>query len=134
MDARELRIGNLVKSLKDTRGRKSDGTEEVLSIRWHSINSWQDMGASSSTSEEDIEGIPLTEEWLLKFGFEKTDLKPYKDQLAWVIGVDAARFIWSANRIFKPFPDGFICVCNHCEYVHQLQNYYFASENTELKY
>jgi len=77
--------------------------------------------------------IPLTEEWLLKARFEETDLKPYRDQKAWVIGVDGERLIWSAGKIFKPLPNGFICVCKNCEHVHQLQNYYSASENKELE-
>jgi hypothetical protein len=66
--------------------------------------------------------IPLTEEWFVKFGFNKnitSDIYPtfskqmvnWNDGILYIIGY------------------GFM---NHIQYVHQLQNLYFALTNEEL--
>jgi len=66
--------------------------------------------------------IPLTEEWLLKFGFEK------------IITFDVFPTFFR-NKI--NVNDGIVYVCgcgflNHIKYVHQLQNLYFDLNNEEL--
>lgn len=78
---------------------------------------------------DEIEPIPLTEEWLLKFGFEKTkhdfyDLKIPK-------GVSAKL---TMNNSFNSFQ---VCQSGYgfnveLNYVHQLQNLYFALVGKEL--
>lgn len=70
------------------------------------------------------EPIPLTEEWLLKFGFRPLDNKN------WHLGKIK---VWSgATRIYFQFntPDDIDDV--EIEYVHQLQNLYFALTGEEL--
>jgi hypothetical protein len=69
--------------------------------------------------------IPLTEEWLLKFGFVKTPLTYDKDKLCISIrGVqyDKGRTYFNSWTILEHQP----------EYVHQLQNLYFALTGEEL--
>jgi hypothetical protein len=72
----------------------------------------------------DFEPIPLTEEWLLKFGFEWKNHGLHKDN--WVIrqfGGDWTIFLSNEKYNFD------IKLC----YVHQLQNLYFALTGEELK-
>lgn len=75
-----------------------------------------------------IAPIPLTEEWLLKFGFENDyDGCP-------TLNHKASRFQYSINSkelLYQQTPhndwSGF-----PCQYVHQLQNLYFALTGEEL--
>jgi len=66
---------------------------------------------------EFLQPIPLTEEWLLKFGFEKTSSNFYKKN-----SID----IQSENDYFL----GLVGMKH--QYVHQLQNFYFAFYGEEL--
>jgi hypothetical protein len=76
--------------------------------------------------------IPLTDEWLLRFGFEKRDF-PFNQR--WVFndfkiehqGINFAYVLWSQSA---PHLTQFI---GHCQYVHQLQNLYFALTGQELE-
>jgi hypothetical protein len=66
--------------------------------------------------------IPLTEEWLVRFGFEKhktTDI--YPTYAKGLINVNDG-VVWVVNN-------GFL---NHIKHVHQLQNLYFALTGREL--
>lgn len=72
--------------------------------------------------------IPLTEEWLIKFGFEKDneykyfvkEIKTYKEFIL--------DFSTQSNSWFLCDTD----VDTDIKYVHQLQNLYFALTNKEL--
>ena len=69
-----------------------------------------------------IKPIALTEEWLLKFGFEK-------DRNGYFLGI--LSFSITKNNKFM------ICINDSpiqtiCNYVHQLQNLYFALTGEEL--
>ncbi len=100
MEAKELRIGNWV-------------TENGRLIHIH-----DGFGIDHAYN---FEPIPLTEDWLLKFGFELKNwgikvwyLKGFEiDQNFYLKGID-----WGVR--FK--------------YVHQLQNLYFALTNEELEF
>ena len=113
MQANELRINNLiavkgfcVKVSKETFKHIEDG--KVL----------------------EAEPIPLTEEWLIKFGFEKS-IDEY-----WTI--DGSSLWWllskSKNVGIKLMDNEVFGVMNRykIEYVHQLQNLYFALTGKEL--
>ena len=85
------------------------------------------------------DGIPLSEEWLLKFGFEKAEIgysislseneichRP-KFNLRWITSE-----FFTHNPIKKPF----IRIDNtgtDIFYVHSFQNYFFALTGEELK-
>jgi hypothetical protein len=129
MNARELRIGNLV---------KVNGVEYYI----YCIHSPMEMKDESfshkyfvdllnygivSHLESDIEPIPLTEEWLERFGFvqNKVDWYWIKDgfklpnkQTITIVDTTAVMCPWS-NREIK--------------YVHSLQNLYFALTGEELE-
>lgn len=74
-----------------------------------------------------IEPIPLTEEWLVRFGFEKC-LNGFwceKDFLN-------VKLIDSDIVIFISGTDHDLNIHSKVQYVHQLQNLYFALTNQEL--
>jgi len=68
----------------------------------------------------EVRPIPLTEEWLLKLGFENNELIAAHN-----------KFIWFKNHIGI---SGMLGVVKpvECKYVHQLQNLYFALTGEEL--
>ena len=71
--------------------------------------------------EDFIKPIPLTEEWLLKFGFEKTrwGMRRYPLEIRGSVVMFGHQ---SAQRHLNI----------RCEYIHQLQNLYFSLTNQEL--
>lgn len=104
MKANELRLGNWVYD-------EGDLKTPIQIVRLEEDNTgW-------------LKPIPLTEEWLLKFGAEENILRLIDDM--WI-----------------QFEDGEWCVCNDndgfydvscIKHVHQLQNLYFALTGEELK-
>ena len=116
MKVSELRIGNLVSGgivikIENNNVRVSDNYTE-----WDSI----------CMSKGWLSGIPLTEEWLVKFGFNKQgnvfNINSY------YCSFDADHPVWFGE-------EG--CCMQHTikeniKYVHQLQNLYFALTNEEI--
>ena len=128
MKANELRIGNLI-----TRKNK------VLKV-WR-IQPDKILVSGYSCDKyfkcEEIEPILLTEEWLLKFGFEK---KYGIYNPSYNLEIQKTDF-YLRNCFLGGFYWGFnISKCNDCElcdvmplqYVHSLQNLYFALTGVEL--
>lgn len=79
---------------------------------------------------EEFEPIPLTEEWLVKFGFEFNGGMGYKSP------DNTAHWFFSIGNGFTPAFFGSRTILSDgykgCKYVHQLQNLYFALTGTEL--
>ena len=122
IDAKELRIGNLI--LIDGLVLEVDGIDFYEKILVE--DSTCDDGFSSNCSD-DVEPIPLTEEWLVKFGFEyRTRLNPNPKELAYIH--QKGGFYIAYMKIFY-WEGGNTTI----DYVHQLQNLYFALTNEELK-
>jgi hypothetical protein len=112
MKATELRIGNWVK--------QPNGIIEVFTV-----SDSDDEGDINSYLEDEIEPIPLTEEWLVSFGF--IDDKITFELKGFMLG-------WYRNDEFYYLPTNQINVRNKIQikYVHQLQNLYFALTGEEL--
>ena len=128
MKASELRIGNLVKDI--------DGN--IFNIKQENL-------CDFANGFIVVKPIPLTEEWLVKLGFEK--LKEYDDGENIIIQYGKSIIVGDDTHdeklvISLPF--------NYCEigdyqddsayilnitidYVHQLQNLYFTLTNKELE-
>ena len=109
MKASELRIGNYVYFHGDV--------EEINIDHFNIFNIIKD-GA--------LLPIPLTEEWLLRFGFEKNG----NNQFILMEG--------SVDILFNKDLNGWTCdginfSINMTEHVHQLQNLYFALTGEELE-
>ena len=113
MDAKHFRIGNYVQtifsSLEYKRIKDSTGNYPIIPIKITS------MGVDC-----DFKPIPLTEEWLLKFGFT------FNKEHGWFNGDlfefkinDLFELDWYENAPLK--------------HVHQLQNLYHALTGKELK-
>jgi hypothetical protein len=116
MKETDLRIGNLV-NYETLEG-------DVLT----NIIDWQDLKWLSEDEQSfnlAHSPIPLTEEWLLKFGFVKNNNNQF---ILMEGGVDI---------LFNKDLNGWTCdginfSINMTEHVHQLQNLYFALTGTEL--
>lgn len=73
-------------------------------------------------------GIPLTEEWLLNFGFKGLSTSNYLGLLLGII-----YFRWDKESKYLDFELDYESVqLPHIKYVHQLQNLYFALTGDEL--
>jgi hypothetical protein len=76
---------------------------------------------------EEIEPVPLTEEWLLKFGFKKTEWDNSNSYLFVTPECDYSIVVYS---------NGYLeiggMVMRKIDYVHQLQNFVFALSGVEL--
>jgi hypothetical protein len=131
MEAKELRIGNWVK-------------ESGISSRKNTTDPYQ-CELSDMNYYPFLEAIPLTEEWLLKFGFYSgftgisefsMDVNKSKHDLN---AIDTFR-IYNSCDLWHPEilsitdisePNDFLAL-NAVRYVHQLQNLYFALTGEEL--
>jgi len=109
MKASELRLGNLIYDIPERGGK-------IISVN----KVWIDDDGESLYFDL-CNPIPLTEEWLLKFGFEKKDS------------------IFSKTLLFGILQKNGIFFCEIMEggvnvkCVHQLQNLYFALTGEELE-
>ena len=113
MKANELRIGNWYY----TNNGKPD------QIDGHGISQFQD-GEVFDEVNDFIKPIPLTEEWLFKFGFVVTDGlfgNKYRKSIDFYTMKDK-----SIGFVFDDY-------CITIKYLHQLQNLYFALTGQELE-
>lgn len=73
-------------------------------------------------------GIPLTEDWLVRAGFEYE-----KTNKSWQLDTEFGFSIWGRIDIgFSVFGSDDVEIGNTFEYVHQLQNLYHALTGEEL--
>lgn len=129
MDARELRIGNLVFDEDGDIGVVYLIAEIFVGQRFKNGNQF-------SQDYEFLKPIPLTEEWLIKFGFTKEeddgDMKYYSRVLNddWLIIFDHEQIRFD----FRKRSGSHIVFYDdkHFQFIHQLQNLYYALTGTEL--
>lgn len=120
MDVRELRIGSLVQGepLKIHRYNvSSEGIHKLTGegIRQIGLGNWKP------------DPIPLTEEWLKKFGFKKySDVWDFWENSMWSLKQHKNKNAYWLQSCMEKVD------CTRINYVHQLQNLYFALTNTEL--
>jgi hypothetical protein len=126
MNVQELRIGNLIHYSGSYLTEDNNEFNESLAAYLLLVRDEWDF----------VKPIPLTEEWLLKFGFKKPlDWHCFKLTLN---NSDDERFKSSLQVGFAGC--GYVQVCRSginayavkCKYVHQLQNLYFALTGEEL--
>ena len=116
MKANELRIGNWVEDTEHFKGY----------FQVNRISSLTVESPEWTLEYNEIKPIPLTEEWLLKFGLK---------QIGGSFELNDDNFSLSFEGI-----EAFLCYGGYveqsrpvnCKYVHQLQNLYFALTGTEL--
>lgn len=124
MEAKELRLGNLVTVDKEVDSERTN-KERVIGL-------W-DFSTYLQTSSHYYKPIPLTEEWLVKFGFEE-----YKTDKSDVYRLNGFLITYVFNGMFKgkrylKFHNITFEDFGHVQFVHTLQNLYFALTNKELE-
>ena len=111
MKANEFRLGNLIYyHIEDSMDERKEW-DEISSIDYDDIRCFVQYEDNS-----EYKPIPLTEEWLLKFGFEQMDLHRFNHEIS-ILNTDRGMY-FQTIRI---------------DYVHQLQNLYFALTGNELE-
>jgi hypothetical protein len=119
--AQELRIGNWYTSVKWGIPVECELTD------FTQLDYMSDGAYKYPPIDEIFEPIPLTEEWLLKFGFDI-----YEDPFHYFIDIGNGEIpeyfnVWYYDNYYD---------ANECNaklyYVHQLQNLYFALTGNEL--
>lgn len=114
MEIKELRVGNLVAD-----GSKITEVTTGMLSNWEVLN--RDFGG--------YQPIELTEDWLIRFGFEKNKIPlntPGKTLN--ILAVVNGDYFINLDDVLGSFYD-----LNCIKYAHQLQNLYFALTNEELK-
>ena len=121
MKASELRLGNLFIEEHSDKIIEVIGLEKIkITFSGLFLDKWQ------------AKPIPLTEEWLLKFGFEKENSLYVIDKdkyhtFSILVGGISFPFIKSNDKAIR---ENFSFY--GIKYVHQLQNLYFALTGEEL--
>ena len=117
MKANDLRLGNWIKIISLDVETQVKGIE--LEDKFYSIDTqYQFHGWMKN-----VEPIPLTEEWLMKFGFKK-----HKTDDRYITFAKANININDGIVNLVGYPN----FLNHIKHVHQLQNIYHALTGKEL--
>lgn len=114
MKAEDLRIGNIYKPTDNS-------IEKYKSVSVDDLKAWS-MGAIYGQS------IPLTEEWLEKFGARK--INHIHGYVFWTF--QKTKQNNCRVDIYERRTEANSGSVKHCEYLHQLQNLYFALTGEEL--
>jgi hypothetical protein len=125
LSANEFRLGNLVYYHIEDKMDERKEWDEVSPIDYDDLRCFVEYEDNS-----EYKPIPLTEERLLKFGFEKRGHVKF-------LGEAYQRFVLGRNGIYSVNEIAYIYEINDhdlCEikYAHQLQNLYFALTGEEL--
>lgn len=131
IQAKELRIGNLVQEDNNNLiGKVNELRQDFGDEPYDVVLEVEDV-MFLEVQIEDIKPIPLTEEWLVKFGFEKSVDNYYKR------GVCMSLEEWGDEKgnegigyFYMLRDEGIMDM--HIKHTHQLQNLYFALTGKEL--
>lgn len=126
----ELRCGNFI--YHDSLMKRNDIFK--ITPRFFSSlaggQSYEDQADASKQLDEYWQPIPLTEQWLLDLGFWKVEENVYSIDTV----VSPLRFcLWKDNFLWRFGFDGITMHCFKMDYVHQLQNLYYALTGEELE-
>jgi len=138
MTASELRIGNLVDVINrhHTIHMPYGFVKKIGQVQFFKVHLYEyDKPFSTQPENElhdisDLSPIPLTEEWLFKFGF----FRPFMPPIYEIVTSEMDKRF----RIHKVDDNAFILgryesTSIKIQYVHQLQNLYFALTGEELE-
>lgn len=123
---KELRIGNYIlgnytdyEDIDDIEKQEVCKVLTLDSVGVAEYSIWVEGESAYIERYDSFEGIPLTEEWLIKFGYKKY---PHGDALFL-----PGHLVWVCNDLFIDDKNGIVL-----KYVHQIQNLYFALTSKEL--
>ena len=125
MKVEELRVGNLI---------KFDGiTYKAESIHLEGCVGLNDI-MYNEVYINDLKPIKLTEEWFIEFGFKYKNAGGYgkSGYFLEIKNQDQDTFIFANNKLQVSIYTFSIFIDVNIEYVHQLQNLYFALTGKEL--
>jgi hypothetical protein len=126
MEAKELRIGNYVEHNNKWCYRSDDFFQDQdKHIFQFTDRDFYALG-ECTLFLENITPIPLTEEWLLRFGFIDGEILEF-DDLLFDVG-NSMRYNFEDSTIGMGYYGNI-----KIKYVHQLQNLYFALTGKELE-
>lgn len=138
INPKELRIGNLVgfylPSIKEIqighiRSIENFNEDDDIVIYGYSV---PEFSEHTLINENGLIPIPLTEEWLVKFGFTKDKMNPkILNNGISVYKSDVGSFHLVEYCEFGEMED--LCSCLPIKSVHQLQNLYFCLCGKELE-
>jgi hypothetical protein len=142
MKASELRIGNWLNHKDDWSYRQSEQDFKEFNFQWNEYD-WYALG-ECRISLNVLGFIPLTEEWLVKFGFEKviyesdetgygTDYELDINGVGCISYSDDFSCALFGSKESSKHELGFLPNWDNCKHVHSLQNLYFALTGEELK-
>jgi len=122
MDAKDLRIGNLI--TRHDLGTSEPRIETIIELRKDKV--FTSGPVTVICDYEDLNPVPITDEWLLKLGFTQDGDEYSKDN-----------FIVRLNRrdlVIEGFEYDYngIVISTEYFYVHDLQNLYFVIKRQEL--
>ena len=123
MRAAELRIGNFI-NFNQYKTYKQ-GIVRTINNGSCNITNIGDSSPIETTKFNSLIPIPLTEEWLLKLNAKSTELSPAKNGI-WIECEIDNQGCWVS------ISNGTGVVVRRIDYVHQLQNLYFALTDEEL--
>jgi len=125
LTVKDLRIGNLVKEYY---------SGDIIKVDINILTLIYKTTQPDSDFQNVYQPIPLTEEWLIKFGFKMKNMN-----------IGTFNDCWHEYELFKypktknitlslqPFNKKDVAVLARIFYVHQLQNLYFALTQKELE-
>lgn len=132
--AEELRIGNLV--------QHEIGVCTVNMLRGQDIGLYDEALELLGTTLKRVSGIPLTEEWLVRFGFSliETDIPFERPKMKYWVNDGICLFFNESppdNTWLVGFADCYfgkysVVTTDWIYYVHTIQNIYHATKGREL--
>lgn len=125
IDYKELRIGNWIRQSK----RSGGVTANEFDCQVHEVNhKGLNIGFGGVYLEwQFCEGIPLSEEVLVKCGFERIGSE-------WIFKADFNEYFeMKDSKIFYTGGEG-VCYGAGCQYLHELQNLIYSITKKELIY
>ena len=122
MRENELRIGNFIADYED-----KPYHFQIESIENNHGDYWVTYrNGSVNCTVDSLEPIPLTEEWVLKFGFKDLGYGEFEKGRYMLDKEYTDKGFWEFCILGKALPD------MEVQYVHQLQNLIFALTGEEL--
>ena len=123
MKAEDLRLGNWVKvgTVESTVEYLHRHTERPISLAGNLI----------TNSEDQVEPIPLTEDWLRRFGFERVDHDSYHEYT--IIKHEKGKSSWNYSLRWHESSKNYGWCMHTIKSVNQLQNLFHALTGEELK-
>jgi hypothetical protein len=126
MNPKELRIGNFL-TVSNNVLAISEIKKDCFRCQQY-INEWEFL-----LNDDDIHPIPITEEWLKRFGLKIDTAMDRGSIFGFAVVFTCHYFKDSKSPIWiEQYSEGEFSL-PHIKYVHQLQNLYFSLTNEELE-